>query len=221
MRTVHRFRQVFALERNILVIAATVVLLTGSMFTWYPLLPLYFRDLGARDVQVGLAYSLMNLGYMLLQWIGGLLADRYGRKRLIVLPTLCFVPLYLLAGMATRWDALLLVMLAINSLSALQWPSFISLVAESVPEEQRGTAFGVFEFCAGLGVTIGPALGAALLRIVELRTLLCTTGGVALGGLLRGTWGPPAPFWAALGCGLLMAIVPARYASMPRIRNPQ
>lgn len=181
MRTpIQRLCQAFALERNILVIASTVLLLIMSIYTWYQLLPLYFRDLGADDTQVGLAYSLMNLGYALLQWTGGLLADRYGRKRLIVLPTFCFVPLYVLAGMTTRWEILLAIMLAINSLSALQWPSFMALIAESVPQAQRGTAFGVFEFCVGLGVTLGPALGATLLRAVGLRELICATGGTAL-----------------------------------------
>jgi len=150
------------------------------MFTWYQLLPLYFRDLGASDGQVGLAYSLMNLAYALLQLAGGLLSDRYGRKALIVVPTFCATPLYLLAGATTHWAALMAAMLAINSLSALQWPSFTSLIAESVAEEQQGTAFGVFEFCFGLGVTIGPALGAILLRAVPLRELLWATAGVTL-----------------------------------------
>jgi predicted MFS family arabinose efflux permease len=71
-------------------------------------------------------------------------------------------------------------MLVVNSLSALQSPSFGSLIAESVPEEQQGTAFGLFEFCVGLGVAIGPALGAFLLRAVDMSTLMVGTGVVAL-----------------------------------------
>lgn len=178
--SVRRIRQAFALERNVLVMAGTVFLILTGLYSWYQLLPLYFRDLGASDSQVGLAYSLMNLAFTFLQWTGGLLANRYGRKILIVLPTFCFVPLYFLAGAMTHWATLTTMMLAINSLSALQSPSITSLIAESVPEEQQGTAFSVFEFCVGLGVAIGPALGAILLRTVEVHDLIYITGGVSL-----------------------------------------
>ncbi len=169
-----------ALERNVVLLASTVLLLLTWMFTWYQLLPIHLRDLGASDEQVGLSYSLMNLGYSLMQLLGGLLADRYGRKWLIVLPTLGFVPLYLLAGACNHWWALLLVMLVINSLSALQWPSFLAILAESVREDQRGMAFGVFEFCVSVGVTIGPAIGTFLVPWVGRRVLLASTGLMAL-----------------------------------------
>ena len=178
--SIQRIRQVFALERNILVLAGTVFLLLTALFSWHQLLPLYLRDLGASDSQVGLAYTLMNLAFTLLQWVGGLLANRYGRKALIVIPTFAFAPLYLLAGAMTHWIALTAVMLIVNSLSALQSPSFASIIAESVPKEQQGTAFGFFEFCVGLGVAIGPALGASLLRVVNVSTLIYATGGISL-----------------------------------------
>jgi len=177
---VRQLRTGLALERNVLVLAGTVLLMLSWMFTWYQLLPMHLRDLGASDAQVGLSYSLMNLGYSLIQLLGGLLADRYGRKWLIILPTLGFVPLYLLGGACTHWLALLLIMLTINSLSALQWPSFLAIIAESVRDDQRGTAFGVLEFCIGVGSTIGPAIGTVLIPLLGRRVLLAGTGLVAL-----------------------------------------
>jgi MFS family permease len=175
-----QLRTWLALERNVLVLSGSVLLILSWMYTWYQLLPIHLRDLGASDEQVGLSYSLINLGYSLMQLLGGLLADRYGRKWLIVLPTLGFVPLYLLAGACTHWLTLLTVMLVINSLSALQWPAFLSIIAESVGEDQRGMAFGILEFCIGAGVTIGPAVGAILVPLVERRALIGSTGLVAL-----------------------------------------
>ena len=175
-----QLRTWLALERNVLILAGTVLLLLSWMFTWYQLLPVHLRELGASDEQVGLSYSLINLGYSLMQLLGGWLADRYGRKWLIVLPTLGFVPLYLLAGACTHWLPLLLVMLLTSSLSALQWPSFLSVIAESVKDDQRGTAFGVFEFCVGIGVTIGPALGTIFVPLIGRRMLIAGTGLVAL-----------------------------------------
>lgn len=137
-------RTFLPLERNVLIVSSTAFLLFISLFAWYPLLPLHFRDLGANDTQVGLAYSLLAVGFTLMQFAGGLITERYGRKLPIVLPSFAFVPLYALAGAARSWTTLLGAMFLINSLSAIQWPAFISLLAESVQEGQRGRAFGVF-----------------------------------------------------------------------------
>jgi MFS family permease len=180
MTTIRRVRDALALERNVLVLSGTVFLILTSLFTWYLLLPLHFRELGANDAQVGLAYSLLAMSYSVMQFAGGLLADRYGRKLPIVLPTLLFVPLYALAGLAQSWVALVVVLLTINSLSAIQSPAFTSIIAESVPEEQRGMAFGVFEFAVSLGITLGPALGATLVSRLGMRPLIFSTAVMSL-----------------------------------------
>jgi len=180
MITIQRVRDALALERNVLVLSGTVFLILTSLFSWYLLLPLYFRELGANDAEVGLAYSLLTMSFAVMQFAGGLLADRYGRKLPIILPTLIFVPLYALAGLAQSWVALLVALLAINSLSAIQSPAFISIMAESVPEERRGMAFGVFEFAISLAATIGPALGAALVSRFGMRPLIYSTAVMAL-----------------------------------------
>jgi DHA1 family multidrug resistance protein-like MFS transporter len=180
MTTIQRVRDALALERNILVLSGTVFLILTSLFTWYLLLPLYFRELGANDAQVGLAYSLLATSFSVMQFAGGLLADRYGRKLPIILPTLIFAPLYALAGFVQSWVALLVALLTINSLSAIQSPAFISIMAESVPEERRGMAFGVFEFAISLAVTIGPALGAALVSRFGMQPLIHSTAVMAL-----------------------------------------
>lgn len=180
MTTVQRLRTALALERNVLVLSGTVFPILASLFTWYLLLPLYFRELGANDAQVGLAYSLLAISFAVIQFAGGLLADRYGRKLPIILPTFIFIPLYALAGFARSWVALLIVLLTINSLSAIQSPAFISIMAESVPEERRGMAFGVFEFAISLAATLGPALGAALIPRFGIRPLIYSTAVVTL-----------------------------------------
>lgn len=180
MTTVQRLRDALAMERNVLVLSGTVFLILTSLFTWNLLLPLYFRELGANDAQVGLAYSLLTMSFAVMQFAGGLLADRYGRKLPIVLPTFIFAPLYALAGLAQSWVALLTILLIINSLSAIQGPAFISIMAESVPEKRRGMAFGVFEFAISIAATLGPALGATLVSRFGMRPLIYSTAVMAL-----------------------------------------
>ena len=106
MKPVCRLRSMPAFNRNVAVLSVTSFLLVGAWFSWYPILPLHLRDLGATDTQVGLAYTLMQLGYQGMQILGGLLADRFGRKNVIVWPTFAYLPLYPLATATHNWGLL-------------------------------------------------------------------------------------------------------------------
>ncbi len=163
------------------VLSGTVFFLAAAWFSWYPILPLYLRDLGATDAQVGLAYTLMQLGYQGMQLVGGLLTDHFGRKKIIVWPTLAYLPLHLLAATVHNWGLLVALLVVANSLGALGWPAFVALIAESVPEAQRGTAFATFEFAVGMGVALGPVVGAAVLAVSDISLLIGCTGVIALG----------------------------------------
>ena len=188
MKTMGNLRSMLALNRNVVVLSATSFLVVGAWFSWYPIL-LHLRHLGATDAQVGLAYALMQLSFQGMQLLGGLLADRFGRKRVIVWPTFAYLPLYLLAAATHHWGPLVALLVVADSLSAVQWPAFVASVAESVPEAQRGTAFAVSEFAAGLGIALGPAVGAAVLAVGDIPLLIGGTGLAAFGcAVVRWLW---------------------------------
>jgi MFS family permease len=189
MKTTRRLRAMLALNRNVAVLSGTVFVFAGAWFSWYPILPLHLRDLGASDAHVGLAYTLMQLGYHGMQLLGGLLTDRFGRKGVIVWPTFAYLPLYLLAAATQNWVLLVALLVAADSLGAVQWPAFVASIAESVPEAERGAAFAVFEFAAGLGVALGPAAGAVVLTVGGVPLLIGGTGLLAFGcAVVRWLW---------------------------------
>jgi len=189
MKPARWLRSALALNRNVAVLSGTVFFFVGAWFSWYPILPLHLRDLGATDAQVGLAFTVMQLGFQGMQLVGGMLADRFGRKKCIVWPTFVYLPLYLLAAMAHRWDLLVVLLVIIDSLGAVQWPAFAAMIAESVPETGRGAAFATFEFAAGLGVALGPAVGAAVLAVGDIRLLIGGTGLIGVGcAVARWLW---------------------------------
>ena len=75
------------LGRNVLVLSSTVFFILVALFSWYYLFPLYLKELGATESQIGLLYTLFTLSFTLLQLVGGVLSDRIGRKKCIVWPT--------------------------------------------------------------------------------------------------------------------------------------
>jgi len=170
-----KIRQSLFIEQNVFVLSITVLFILIAFFSWYPVLPIYLQELGANDFQVGFSYTLIALSYTLMQFLGGILSDHFGRKLLIIIPSFVFPLLYFLAGNASNWITLIFFLAIANSLSALQLPSFYSMIAESVPKNKRGMAYSTFELFVILGITIGPAIGMILIPRVEMKYLFYLT----------------------------------------------
>lgn len=175
MNFLTKIRQSLFIEQNVLVLSLTVLFGLIAFFSWYPVLPLYLQELGANDFQVGFSYTLLALSYALMQFLGGILSDQFGRKLLIIIPSFVFPLLYFLAGNSSHWITLILFLTIANSLSALQLPSFYSMIAESVPKTKRGIAYSEFELFIVLGITIGPAIGMILIPRIEIKYLFYLT----------------------------------------------
>lgn len=74
------------------------------------ILPLYIRGLQASSADVGFLFSIFLLSTALTIIPGGFLADRYDRKKVMILGWLLWVPVPLIFSMATHWAQLIPVM---------------------------------------------------------------------------------------------------------------
>jgi MFS family permease len=157
-------------------------------------LQLRAKNLGVSVVGVIGMLILFNLVYALLSTPAGSLSDRVGRRRVIVGGWLVYAAIYLGFALAKMgWHAW--VLYAIYGVYyGLAYGTTKAMVADIVPEELRGTAYGTYN--AVLGILDFPASVIA---------------GILWEGL--GTWqglGPSAPFLfggaLALIAALLMAV---------------
>ncbi len=125
---------------------------------------LYMGDIAGLSLkQVGLVNSVFGLFMMLFTYPGGWLADKKGERLGIVagfgLICLSF-GVYLMDGV-TAWT--FGASCALSGIGAgLLSPAYSSLISKAVPENLRGTAFGLFSTSLGLISLPAPALGALL-----------------------------------------------------------
>lgn len=166
-----KIHQSLLIAQNVSILSFTVLFILIAFFSWYPVLPIYLQELGANDFQVGFSYTLLALSSTLMQFLGGILSDQFGRKLLIIIPSFFFPILYFLAGNSSHWITLIVFLTIANSLSAIQLPSFYSMIAESVPKAKRGRAYSEFELFVVLGITLGPAMGMILIPRVGIKYL--------------------------------------------------
>ena len=165
-------------RKNLYVISGTVLLLFMSLSSWLYLLPLFLKKLGASDRMVGVSYTLFTLGGTGFQVFGGFLADRWGRKPVIVIPT--YISSFLIFSMAFAkvWWVVTLFYALSAIFSSLQWPAFLSLIGESC--ENREKAFSIFELSVAGGFALGPLVGFFLLKFLNVRELMVLTGAIYL-----------------------------------------
>jgi MFS family permease len=162
--------------RNVWALPGSTAVVVAVIFTWNRVLPLILREQGASDFEIGLSFTLFTIASALPQLLGGILADRGGRKPVIVIPTAIAGIIYLAIAWSHGWMLMVVLLALVNALGAVQSPGFVSLTAESVPARQRGLAFAIFQLFIGLSVAVGPAVGGLLLPAVGSRWLIAATG---------------------------------------------
>jgi len=71
------------------------------------LLPLYLRGLQASSAEVGLLYSILTVSTALTIIPGGFFADRFDRKKVMILGWAVWVPIPLMFSISTNWTQLI------------------------------------------------------------------------------------------------------------------
>jgi len=113
------------------------------------------QTVGLSTTEIFLLLAAFNLVVTVSSLPGGILSDRLGRRRLITAGWLIYAFIYLGLGVATAaWHVGLLYILYGFYYGAFQGAAS-ALVADLVPPERRGTAYGLFN--GAIGVTVFPA----------------------------------------------------------------
>jgi MFS family permease len=149
------------------------------------------QERGLSVLQIMAMLMTFNLIYSVLSGPAGALSDRIGRRRLILTGWVVYGLIYLGFALAQTGLAVWVLFGLYGVYYALTEGSAKALVADLVPDEKRGTAYGLYS--AGVGLT---ALPASLMA------------GILWQGI--GAWqgfGPAAPFIFGMGMALLAGIL--------------
>lgn len=157
--------------------------LTGVAFSLVmPFLPLYVEQLGVTDPQSlnlwsGAVFSITFLFSAIASPFWGGLADRKGRKIMLLRSALGMAIVMVLMGMATSiWQ-----FLALRALLGLLGgfvPNANALIATQVPRKRSGWALGWLSTGAVSGALIGPLIGGLLADSFGLRPVFFITAAV-------------------------------------------
>jgi len=129
-------------------------------------------------VAFGIAKAVANL-------VAGGVADRVGRKRLLVLGWLLALPVPLLIALAPNWGFIVVANLFLGANQGLAWSMTVLMKIDLVGPRRRGLALGLNESAGYLGVALAAFATGVLAASVAPRTAVWVGAAViALLGLL-------------------------------------
>lgn len=166
-------------QRN-LKIAWIGTFFTGASFSIVmPFMALYVEELGVKGAMVewyaGLSVALSALASALVSPVWGHLADRYGRKPMMIRASM--VMTFTMGGLAFVPNVFWMLFLRIlNELFAGYVPNATALIASQAPQQRSGYALGILSTGLTAGVLIGPLLGGAISEAFGMRGTFLLVG---------------------------------------------
>jgi DHA1 family multidrug resistance protein-like MFS transporter len=171
-------------RRNLYAVAAAQFIALGGGNLVFPFMPFYVQDLGVTDKgQVALWSGLLGTatGSMLFVFspIWGSLADRYGRKPLLLRAYLGAMATMTLQGLAQNvWQ--LVILRAMQGIFVGTIPAATALVAAGTPRGRVAYALGLLQMAVFSSQFIGPLVGGSLAASIGFRPTFIATSGFYL-----------------------------------------
>lgn len=191
-----RKKSIFALKdfklSNFTIHPKTFMALTVGSFTVffglamvYPMLPIFAKgEFGATILGVGVIYAVIGLVQLLIMFPSGSLADRVGRKKLIVYGSLVSAIFSGAISISLGFYTLIAIIAFYTLGRSMARPNFPAFVTSLTPKEHRGMGMGVYTFAQNMAWAIGSTASGLVADFIGIRYPFVFAFGVGLIGTL-------------------------------------
>ncbi|CAG7646008.1 Staphylopine export protein [Paenibacillus solanacearum] len=186
--------------RPFIQMTVAMLFLFTALYLLLPTMPLYIKQLGGSESQVGLAAGAFTLAAVVFRPIVGGLLDRYGRRPFMIWGLLVFA----LSMYAYDWIAGIAALLALRVLHGVSWAFSTTAVGTTItdiiPASRRGEGMGWFGMAMTGAMAIGPVLGIWLMNNHSSRVLFFAAAASTAIALLV-AYATKIPFQPKAGAG--------------------
>lgn len=170
---------------NLRILWLTQAIAMAGMSAFLPFLPLYVRHLGHLSVAQaqwwgGLVIAAPFLTALVATPFWGIIADRYGRKLVLVRAAFGLGVTVFLMGLAPTVEALFVLRLLQGALSGFV-AATTGFVAAETPPQRVGYALGLLQSAAATGSVVGPLFGGVFSDAFGMRWTFIVVGVLCVG----------------------------------------
>ena len=170
------------MNRNFWIIALIAFINSLSLTILIPIIYLYGKQFGLNDFQTSFLFAIYSIAQFFATPIIGKLADRFGRKPLLIISLGGTVVANFMAGTATTATILFLARL-LDGITGGNNSVAQAVISDVTTPANRASGFGVLGAAFGLGFVLGPAI-SLLGQSISLGTSFLISGSLALIALL-------------------------------------
>ena len=184
----------YRFEAQIWVIFLVAVVAAFGFGVVFPFIAIYLAQSGNHGLALGdFATGVIMMSYMatgtVFMIIGGAWADKFGRKRIMVISIIGEALLLCLYSVAGEFWGFLAIALSEGAIGSLYQPAASAMMADLVPPERRPEAYSLLRIGFNSGNAIGPLIGGVLMFMMDFRSMFIIAGiCVGIAGLLIIFW---------------------------------
>lgn len=161
-------------RRNLTVLTMAALAANIGFQLTTPFLPELLKELGLKSnlsQWSGVMLAVNSLTYAVMAPVWGSMADRYGKRVMLLRSGLGIAATYVLMALSSN-HLQLLGLRALNGMLSGFIPSSILLVATNTPEANLGFALGMIQTATSAGQILGPMVGGFGARLLGVRSTL-------------------------------------------------
>ncbi|MHA1486979.1 MAG: MDR family MFS transporter [Promethearchaeota archaeon] len=146
---------------KVLVLASFIDMVGGALL--FPFFALYITErFGVGMTQVGFLFTLFSAGSIISGMVGGALADKYGRRIMILIGLVISGVGSIFMGLVDNLNIFYILAAILGLVGDIGGPARQAMVVDLLPSEKQTEGFGIMRVAMNLAVTAGPILGGFL-----------------------------------------------------------
>ena len=165
-----RAAEALALTPEIAAVSVAMFVMGLGENLWRRFLPKYLESFGAPITAIGLFGTAEDFLDGVYQYPGGWVADRYGRRRALLLFVSIAAGGYALFAGMTAWPAAFAALALIMAWDAMASPTLFAVVGDALPREKRTMGFTVQSLLRRVPILLAPTLGGVAIARLGLRS---------------------------------------------------
>jgi MFS family permease len=165
-----RLVDALGLERNIVAVSVAMFMLALGENLWKRFLPKYLQMLGAPVTAIGFFGTCEDFLDGVYQYPGGWIADRYGRRRALLLFVTLAAIGYVLYWVAPSWPFVFAGLFFVMAWSSMASPTLFAVVGDALPKGRRALGFTVQSILRRVPIAIAPMLGGLAIAAYGLQS---------------------------------------------------